>query len=53
MMRLNQYESIGGFQADGSLELARNLHRDNYMYVEYKDDKIVRIENHMIWRSWY
>jgi hypothetical protein len=48
MMRLNQYESIGGFQADGSLELTRNFHRDNYMYVGYKDDIMTRIENHMI-----
>jgi hypothetical protein len=33
--------------------LAGNLHRDNYMYEGYKDDKMGRMENHMIWRSRY
>jgi hypothetical protein len=33
------------------LELGRDLHGDNYMYVECKDDKMDRRGNHMIWRS--
>jgi hypothetical protein len=41
---------------EGSRQLALRIgkeHAWNYVYVERKDDKMVRIENHIIWRSRY
>jgi hypothetical protein len=29
------------------------MHRDNYMYVDHKDGKMAKLENHMIWGSWF
>jgi hypothetical protein len=28
--------------------LTRDSHGDNYRYMEYKDDKVARMANHMI-----
>jgi hypothetical protein len=38
---------------EGSGQFKRNLHADNYVYVERKDDKMARMGFHKIWRSRY
>jgi hypothetical protein len=46
---MNRYEGSNNWHWG----LARDLHRDNYMYVVSKDNKLARMGNHMIWRSQY
>jgi hypothetical protein len=44
MAMMNVHEGSGNWLYG----LTMGLHRDNYVYVERKDDKVARMGNHMI-----